>query len=362
MAAERKIMAKTEDYGLGPFTFPRGWFAVARSSDVVAAPRALRMFGRDLVHYRGQSGRAVLLDAHCPHMGAHLAAEQTSGAARARIEGDAIRCPYHSWRFGPDGRCDQIPYFDGPIPPAARLRGYPVEERFGCVFAWHDSEGGEPDYPLPDLPEWNDPAWFRCTFDALGTLAVHPQEIVDNLVDARHFGPIHGQRLAFFRSEFEGVVGRQVSGGGHETMTSAEGILAVDAFYTGPGILIARYGGETDAVQIILHTPSEDEATAVWHGLITRARQMPPTDEDRALQSSYHDAALAAFVQDFAIWCTKAPAIRIMRMPTDGPFHRGRAWYRQFYNPRAEAAEHQARANGSHATDGIPDRAPQAAE
>ncbi|MCP1472435.1 3-ketosteroid 9alpha-monooxygenase subunit A [Sphingobium sp. OAS761] len=347
------MMAKTADYNLGPFTFPRGWLMVARATDVTTGPTAIRMFGRDLVLYRGESGRVVLLDAYCPHMQAHLAAEQTSGAAARRIEGDSIRCPYHSWRFGPDGKCDHIPYFDGPIPPAAKLRAWPAEERFGCIFAWHDPEGGAPDHDLPDLPEWDDPQWMTGDYDDLGTLDVHPQEILDNLVDTRHFGPIHGQKLAYFDSVFDGVVGRQVSGGGHETMTSEDGVLNVDAFYTGPGILIARYSGETDAVQIICHTPREDGVTQVWHGITTRALHMPATPADAELRSQYHAGGLAAFSQDFAIWRTKAPAFAILRLPTDGPFHRSRAWYKQFYNPRAEAATHQARANGVHHTSGM---------
>ena len=40
--------------------------------------QSLRMFGRELVLYRGSTGRPVLLDAYCPHMQAHLGAEQTS--------------------------------------------------------------------------------------------------------------------------------------------------------------------------------------------------------------------------------------------------------------------------------------------
>lgn len=347
------MMATTAQYKLGTFTFPRGWLMVARAADVTDKPEAIRMLGRDLVLYRGASGRAVLLDAYCPHMQAHFAAEQTSDAAARRIEGDAIRCPYHGWRFGPDGRCDHIPYHDGAIPPAAKVRAYPIEERFGCIFAWHDPEEGPPDHDLPDLPEWDDPQWTGREYDDLGTLPVHPQEIIDNLVDVRHFGPIHGQKIAYFDSVFDGVVGRQLSGGGHETMTSEHGVLDVDAFYTGPGLLLARFSGETDAVQIICHTPTEDGATQIWHGLMTRARNSPPTMQDLELHRQYREAGLAAFSQDFAIWRTKGPAFDILRLPGDGPFHRSRAWYRQFYNPRAQAADYQRRADGTHHSSGV---------
>jgi len=347
-------MAITADYGLGEFAFPRGWFMVARGQDVAATPTPLRMFGRDLIIYRGASGRVVVMSAYCPHMRAHLAAEQSSGSAAQRVEGDSIRCPYHSWRFGPDGRCNEIPYFNGPIPAAAKLRAFPVEERFGCVFAWHDPEEQAPEFPLPDLAEWNDPHWIQCEFDELGVITTHPQEIIDNICDARHFGPIHGQKLAYFDNVFTGVVARQRSGGSHETMTSDGGVLEVDAWYTGPGILLARFSGETDAVQMIMHTPVEDGATRIWHGLITRSHTSPPSPQDLQLHKTYHDLGLGAFSQDFAIWRTKEPALQIMRVPTDGPFGLARTWYRQFYNPRAKAREFQSQVQGVQRTRDLP--------
>ena len=62
-------MAVASEYGLGPHTFPRGWFVVAESSELDQGPRAVRFFGRDLALYRGESGNPVLLDAYCGHMG-----------------------------------------------------------------------------------------------------------------------------------------------------------------------------------------------------------------------------------------------------------------------------------------------------
>ena len=53
-------MAKTADYDLGEFTFPRGWFMIARADEVSKKPLNLRYFGQDMVLYRGDSGRLVL--------------------------------------------------------------------------------------------------------------------------------------------------------------------------------------------------------------------------------------------------------------------------------------------------------------
>ncbi|MGC5075284.1 hypothetical protein ACPXAC_25645, partial [Escherichia coli] len=85
--------------------------------------------------------------------------------------------------------CNNIPYFNGPVPASARIRSWRIEERYGAVWTWHDPEGGDPDYDLPVLAEWDDPSWVRWTLDDLGTLPCHPQEIIDNMADVAHLGP-----------------------------------------------------------------------------------------------------------------------------------------------------------------------------
>ena len=96
--------AKTKDFDLGGFTFPRGWFMIAESTELDNGPMAVRFFGKDFALYRGESGKVVLLDAYCPHMGTHLTASQSASIVlnNEQIEGDSIRCPYHGWRFSPE--------------------------------------------------------------------------------------------------------------------------------------------------------------------------------------------------------------------------------------------------------------------
>ena len=82
------------------------WEAAARSGlwNKILFPSLVNI-GQELVLYRGASGRVVMLDAHCPHMGTHLGRNSTSYVCRdGAIEGDSIRCPYHAWRFGPGSR------------------------------------------------------------------------------------------------------------------------------------------------------------------------------------------------------------------------------------------------------------------
>ena len=79
----------------GPGT---GWYEIARSDDVTGRrPVAVQCQGRNLVCYRGRSGRVHVIDERCPHMG-------VSFARHGIIEGDGITCRFHGWNWDGEGR------------------------------------------------------------------------------------------------------------------------------------------------------------------------------------------------------------------------------------------------------------------
>jgi 3-ketosteroid 9alpha-monooxygenase subunit A len=337
------MAARTQDYGLGEFTFPRGWFMVADAEELKDKVLAVRFFGQEFALYRGKSGRVVLLDAYCPHMGTHLARNSSSYVVQdGQIEGDSVRCPYHAWRFGPDGKCNDIPYNQGPIPKAACVKSWPVVERLGAIFVWYDPEGLEPEWEAPSLPEWDDPQWVRWKFDQLGTLTCHPQEVVDNIADYSHLGPVHGSTVKYFRNEFRGHLAIQYQGGGHRTLVGENGvspILRTDTTYHGPGFLLSKMVGMGESIIFIAHTSVDEGVIKVWHALLVKSAHDIPTESDVAEARVYQEASRLAFAQDFEVWANKRPAINILQVPGDGPFHKARIWYRQFYNPRARKHE-----------------------
>ncbi|SMH37430.1 Rieske 2Fe-2S domain-containing protein [Azospirillum agricola] len=347
-------MAGSAEYGLGAFTFPRGWFMVADSAEVTSVPLAVRYFGQDLVLYRGESGRAYMVDAYCPHMGAHLAKNTTSYVIhdKRQVEGESIRCPYHAWRFGADGACNDIPYSKAKPPAAAKLRSWPLQERYGCLYTWHDPEGGEPDFDLPAIPEWDNPSYVRWEIDRLGMLPCHPQEIVDNITDVAHLGPTHGGPAEYFNNVISGVEVRQYQGAYHRAL--APGVmLETDTFYIGPGILLSYFNGG-HAVMYIAHTPVDDGSLKAWHGLLVNSGKPVATDGDVEPARRQQAGSLAALAQDFEIWANKRACITPLAVPGDGAFSKARVWYKQFYNPRAEAEKYQSLANGTYGVRDMP--------
>ncbi|MGC6475369.1 MAG: Rieske 2Fe-2S domain-containing protein [Parvibaculales bacterium] len=346
-------MAKTADYGIGEFTYPRGWFMIAESSEATNKPTSLTYFGEEMVMYRGESGRVVLIEAYCPHMGTHFAKNETSYVVTTgkHIDGDGIRCPYHGWRFNPEGQCDDIPYSPAPIPKTACVKSWPTREWGGCIFMWYDPENGQPDYELPDLPEWEDPAWVNWKIDHLGVLECHPQEIIDNMTDKAHLGPIHGSKdMEYFENEINDHVIVQRLAAGHETL--AEGVMYNDTWYTGPSILLSRMLGDHPSLMLITHTPVEDGVVRAWHALLVKSPNAEATEEDTAVARQYQEASRLAFLQDFEIWANKKPCLQIMQVVGDGPFGKARQWYKQFYNPREMAKGVQEKINGVYVTKG----------
>lgn len=164
------------------------WYAIARARDVSARrPLGLRRFGRELVLFRGDDGRIAALARQCPHRGADL--------ARGRVVGGALACPYHGFRFAPDGRCVQVPCegADYRIPGALAASTFPVREAHDLVWMWW----GEPREVYPEIP-WSadmpDRETARTATSTLTWDVALPLAIESNL-DLHHAPFAHGRVL-----------------------------------------------------------------------------------------------------------------------------------------------------------------------
>ncbi len=172
----------------------RYWHPIATSADVQDVPRKVRVLGEDLVLFRDRKGRAGLLYPRCMHRGTSL--------YYGRIEAEGIRCCYHGWLFDVEGRC-----LDQPCEPdggrhrdQARQPWYPVEERYGLVFAYLGPPQKKPVLPRYDILEnvgpeqmlWTHVGGFFATGDS--SLSVVPYswlQMNDNVMDPFHVQVLH---------------------------------------------------------------------------------------------------------------------------------------------------------------------------
>ena len=168
-----------------PFSpYPTGWYLLTESAKLAPGDvMPLRYFGRELVLFRTESGKPVLLDAHCPHLGAHL-------GYGGSVEGEGIRCPFHSWRFDDTGRVDHIPYKTSPGLPDVTAACWNVEEHSGVILV-HFSENGRPAaWRVPPQADWGQPGWVG--YETLQwDVRVHVQDVTENIPDSTHFVSVH---------------------------------------------------------------------------------------------------------------------------------------------------------------------------
>lgn len=161
-----------------PDRFIQGWYWALRSRELkVGQVKPVTLMGRNLALYRGEQGQVVAVDAYCPHMGAHL--------AEGKVEGNAIRCLFHNWKFDAEGHCVEVPCLGKSLP--VQLQTWPVAEQYGLIWVW---TGETPQHPVPFVPELEQ----QDCDSALGARFVkqcHPNVVMINAIDAHHFNTVH---------------------------------------------------------------------------------------------------------------------------------------------------------------------------
>ena len=134
--------------------------------------KAVRVLGQDLVLFKdaaraGQPDEFGLLDRDCPHRGADL----SFGRREPASQGGGLRCPFHGWKFAPDGQCLETPAeparADGSkLCDGIRQRSYPLLQRAGVLFAWLGEPGSQPP-PFPAFDCFKAPASHSFAFKGL---------------------------------------------------------------------------------------------------------------------------------------------------------------------------------------------------
>jgi 3-ketosteroid 9alpha-monooxygenase subunit A len=300
--------------------YPNAWVAVALSHELKRGQVVkVQCLGRELVLFRGDDGAARLLDAFCPHLGAHLGVGGT-------VVGNELRCPFHGWRFDGQGACTHIDYAPK-IPPTAKLRAWPTQEVNGFIMVWHDAEGRAPSYPLPTLPEFSSPEWTRPRSYAY-TIKTRWRELVENAVDRAHFFALH-------RYPQMPELDFQVDG--HRfTMTSRvpwkrfgqEKTVRLDIEAHGPGLTVTRGDGAAPFVVVSSTTPLDRER--ICHRMQFMVSKRIPLGLRGLVTRLVIQSAVNEFERDVPIWENKRTLARPVLCGGDGPIPKFRAWAAQF--------------------------------
>jgi vanillate O-demethylase monooxygenase subunit len=158
----------------------RCWHPVAYAADLGEAPRAADLLGQPLVLWRDSAGAAHAFDDLCVHRGTAL--------SLGSVRGDELVCAYHGWRYAAGGACTFIPQLAEParVPARARATAHRCCERYGLLWVALQ----EPRWPLPEVPELEDPAWQVVPTGPFAWRCEASRQ-VENFTDFGHFAFVH---------------------------------------------------------------------------------------------------------------------------------------------------------------------------
>lgn len=327
-----------------PPPYPDGWYRVAGSHDLEPGAIVYReCLGTQLVIYRSEHDERVhAMGAFCPHMGA--------GLAGGCVKGENIQCPFHLWQLAPDGAIAHIPYADKR--PSAHQRTWPTRERYGQIFVYH--RGGAkadldapPPYELPAIPDIDDGRMaYRGRYDA-GSVHMHLLEFAENSVDFQHFSVLHGAmfvpwtglRVPGVKVQHEATweVDPEHDYLAHFKNRATLSILG-RVFEATRGDAIATFVGPASIVMFRISIPKmgdilffqthlpvqplEQRVYFQWFATSTMPRWLV-----------YYVVGnwVSQWRNDLHIWENKVHLRKPLLVKGDGPIHRLRMWFQQFY-------------------------------
>ncbi|KAI9011702.1 hypothetical protein DFJ74DRAFT_307077 [Hyaloraphidium curvatum] len=327
-----------------PPPFPNGWYHIANSAEVEKGKVvSISCLGREFVIFRGEDGRVTILDAFCPHLGAHLGDGQ--------VKDNTLACPFHGWRFDTSGKCVEIPYMPegSEVPAFAKTKQYSCDERWGIIFVWFDAENRPPLWQLPDVPQLTDGS----TYYGGNTEMVFEQyisEMAENSADWHHFNTLHApfplkflgplqklfslhhtillefpykdepgkQHMCIFNLQTQMLFLNRIHIGPPQKIVST---------FVGPSIMLFEVFGPMGTVRSIKTLlpvePFKQQTYDIWW-----ADKTVP----RWYGSLVAYIAAGALEQDRQVWANKSYVPQPMLVKGDGPFMAHRRWYGQFYS------------------------------
>ncbi len=161
------------------------WYPIAGSDQVTnAAPHRTMVLGCRLVAFRDDAGQAHVLSDTCVHRGGSL--------GKGWVRDNCVVCPYHGWRFDKDGKCTEIPTLasDEKVPARAKVDSYPVQEKYGIVFAFLGDLPEDERPPLRDVPEWGADGW-RANKLTIFEVPAYYERSMENGLDPSHNEFVH---------------------------------------------------------------------------------------------------------------------------------------------------------------------------
>lgn len=168
---------------------PDYWYPVAWSEDVQPGRMlACRYAGEPVAVVRGTDGALFALENRCAHRQVPL--------TRGVVQGCTVKCGYHGWTYGADGRCIDVPYLDKDHLPNG-VRAYPCREIDGLIFIFAGDPALAESRLPPSLGAKADQAYKTRRLNR--EIAAHYSFLHENLFDMNHQF-LHRKQMGMIRA------------------------------------------------------------------------------------------------------------------------------------------------------------------
>ena len=287
---------------------PTGWFQVCWSAELaVGDVKPLRYFARDLVAFRTESGVAQVLDAHCPHMGAHI-------GHGGFVEGEDVVCPFHGWSWSRAGQNTMVPSVGKPITRRS-LGCWTTHESNGIVWVWHDLAGRAPLWPGPEDQSGvregeRFDVWPHC-MHKYPNVRMKPQYVSENNVDIDHLtwvhkaqGPVILENMRVDEWSFHTDISIVYGYGKERTRLTPDGpvTVVVPAHIWGVGYQFTHFPLPDEAISIQAQTPIDEDHCDMFQTVLVYRGDAPADSAPEGIAAARVYEQIVQIERDVPIW------------------------------------------------------------
>lgn len=318
------------------------WYPIARSIDVTAEkPLKVRLFTLPFVAFRDSAGQAHVLADTCVHRGGSL-----SGGL---IKDDRIQCPYHGWEFGGSGKCEHIPSLgDGKPPARAKVDSYPVQEKYGIVFAFLGDLPEEERPPLYNIEEYGQEPWKAQLYvidikayyersmenglDPIHNEFVHPLQGAPLLTPERQSKPLPVEDIPWGSKFYIHFSEKRITDTNLSTDTAGERVGSAGSWHQGPNQLVTWIDitASSSFHQYLFEAPLDEDNTRLF--FLNMRNWLTEDKHDARIE----DVTLRVVNEDIKILEAINPVrtpennTKEMLLPGDGAVVRYREWLKKW--------------------------------
>jgi phenylpropionate dioxygenase-like ring-hydroxylating dioxygenase large terminal subunit len=302
------------------------WYPICTTESLAEAnPQRVEMLGVRLVAFRDEDGNPNVLADTCVHRGGSL--------GKGKVVGNNVRCPYHGWEFNGDGVCTKIPSMKKGNPPArAKVDSYPVQEKYGIIFAFLGDLPEAERPPLHLVEEYGLEGW-QFSGPLSFEIEAYYERSIENGLDPVHNEFVHPaqgaprldeDRLTIETGEwggkFEAKFGELTDKESHDQVVerASTGELRAGSWHTGPNALITgiHIPGNNSFIQYFYEAPLSKYGTRIFF-VNMRNNNLDPSLDD-AMNASFMKVAGEDQVVIEGLWPKTTPDTLTKELMTPG--------------------------------------------